>query len=200
MPLIQHSRRIYSSFDESFDKGSRGDGASRWKRLLSGNGFHLHCEAFDCINGVEMLFPFLVNVHLRVMCGNFYPKPLDLLRAGLTPAQYLALTRNSTLLTWLFVCLEVSQSLTSSKQAFCSFEPVAVILSLFTLYDGPINFKEGVQVYLLGFRVNARLTLPDSTCFFVTMVSDDFLPYCVTDMLPPFCDLPFALCRCRLGL
>src|SRR5713101_7821570 len=104
MPIIQHIRRIYISFDESFNKGCSGDGTGRWKRLLSADSFRLHSETFDRINGIEVFFPFLVNIHLRVSSGDFYPKLLNFLRASLTPTQYLALARDSTLFTWLFSC------------------------------------------------------------------------------------------------
>src|SRR5437588_869419 len=120
------------------------------------------------------------------MSGNFYPKLLNFLGAGLAPAQYLALSRDGTLLTWLFLCLEVSQSLTSSKRALCFFKPSAVLLLFFSLYNDPVCLKEGIDVRLVGVGVDARLTLPDSTCFLVAITGDNFLPYCVRDTLPPF--------------
>src|SRR5438876_10849375 len=112
-----------------------------------------------------------------MMNCNFYPKLLDFLGAGLTSMQYLSLTRDSALLTRLLLCIEVSQSLASSKRAFCFFEPIAVLLSFFSLYNDPVCFKKGIYVRFEGVRVNSRLTLPDSTCFFIAMTGDDFLPY-----------------------
>src|SRR5207248_1417383 len=106
----------------------------------------------------------------------------------------------STLLAWLFLCFEVSQSLASGKSAFCFFKPIAVLLPFFSHYDGPVCLKEGVHIRLVSIGVETRLTQPDSTCFFITITSENFLPYCVTDALPLLRYLLFALyCSC-LGL